>query len=52
MEAIAGLQEEMGIELDKEAGQRIAHIGELIDEFYERVIEIYPEPRKGKEKGA
>jgi hypothetical protein len=46
MEAIADLQEKMGIELDKEVGQRLTHIGQLIDEFYEKAIEICPEKKK------
>lgn len=49
MEAIAELQEKMGIELDKEVGERIAHLGQLIDEFYGMMIEAYPvKKRKGK----
>jgi hypothetical protein len=48
MEAIAALQEKMGIELNKEVGERIVHIGQLIDEFYGMMIEICPRKRKGK----
>jgi hypothetical protein len=46
MEAIADLQEKMGIELIEEVGQRLTYIGELIDEFYEKAIEICPETKK------
>jgi hypothetical protein len=50
MEAVAGLQEKMGIELSEETGKRITHIGQLIDEFYGKMIEICPLPRKRKGK--
>jgi hypothetical protein len=48
-EALADLQENIGIELDKEIGQRIARIGRLIDEFYEKALEI--RPSKGRKSG-
>jgi acyl carrier protein len=47
MEVIADLQEKMGIELSEEAGRRITHIGQLIDEFYGMIIEKRP-AKKGK----
>jgi hypothetical protein len=43
MEAIADLQEKMGIELDKEVGKRIVHTVELIDKLYGKMIEVCPE---------
>jgi hypothetical protein len=48
IEAIADLQGKMGIELDKEVGQRIVHIGQLIDEFYGKMIEMCPAKKKGR----
>jgi divalent metal cation (Fe/Co/Zn/Cd) transporter len=50
MEAIAELQEKMGIELTEEVGQRLTHIRQLIDEFHEKIIDIYPPPKKKKGK--
>ncbi|MDR1596319.1 MAG: hypothetical protein LBR99_01310 [Treponema sp.] len=47
-EAMAGLQEKMGIELTEEVGQMLAHIGQLIDEFYGKMIEICPAKKKGR----
>jgi hypothetical protein len=47
-EVMADLQEKMGIELTEEVGQRLIHIGQLIDEFYEKIIDIYPPPKKRK----
>jgi hypothetical protein len=41
-EAMAALQEKMGIELTEEVGQMLIHIGQLIDEFYKKAIELYP----------
>jgi hypothetical protein len=48
MEAIADLQEKMGIELSEEVGKRIINIGQFIDEFYGMMIKLCPEKRKGK----
>jgi hypothetical protein len=49
MEAITDLQEKMGIELSEEAGKRIINGGQLIDEFYGKMIEMRPvKKRKGK----
>lgn len=45
-EVMADLQEKMGIELTEEAGQRLAHIGQLIDEFHEKMIDIYATKEK------
>jgi hypothetical protein len=37
----------MGIELSEEVGKRIIHVGQLIDEFYGKMIEICPEKTEG-----
>jgi hypothetical protein len=50
MEVIADLQEKMGIELSEEAGRRITHIGQLIDEFYGMIIETRPAKKRNGKK--
>jgi hypothetical protein len=40
----------MGIELSEEVWKRITNIGQLIDEFYEKIIDIYPSPKRRKGK--
>jgi chemotaxis methyl-accepting protein methylase len=50
-EALAGLQERMGIELGEEVGQKINHVGQLIDELFETMIVAYPPPEKGDHNG-
>jgi hypothetical protein len=48
---MAELQGKMGIELTEEVGKRLNHIGLLIDEFHEKIIDIYPPlPEKMEEK--
>jgi hypothetical protein len=37
IEAVAGLQEKTGIELNEEMGKRVARIGQLIDKIYEKI---------------
>jgi hypothetical protein len=37
---MADLQEKMGVELTEEVGQRLIHIGQLIDEFHEKIKEF------------
>jgi hypothetical protein len=46
MEAMADLQERMGVELSEEVGQRINRIEKTINDFYEKMIEIYSHPKK------
>jgi hypothetical protein len=50
MEAIADLQERMGIELNEEMGEKIIHIEQLIDAFYEKAIAICPPERRNSKK--
>jgi chemotaxis methyl-accepting protein methylase len=45
-EALVSLQEKMGIELSEEVGNRINRVSELVDEFYAKMIVIYPPSRK------
>jgi chemotaxis methyl-accepting protein methylase len=45
-EALTDIQEKMGIELSEEVGQKLNHIGQLIGEFFEKMIVIYPPSRK------
>jgi hypothetical protein len=49
-EALEDLQKEMGIELSEEVGQRINRLGKLIDDFYEKMVEIYPSSKKKDKK--
>jgi hypothetical protein len=51
-ETITDLQKKMGIELTEEVGQRLIHIGQLIDEFHEKLIDIYPPQKKRKGRKA
>jgi hypothetical protein len=45
-EALADIQGKMGIELSEEVGNKINYIGQLIDEFFEKIILIYPPSRE------
>jgi divalent metal cation (Fe/Co/Zn/Cd) transporter len=50
MEAMADLQERMGVELSEEVGQRINRIGKLIDELHEKTVVIHPAPKRRKRR--
>jgi hypothetical protein len=49
-EAMTDLQEKIGIELTEEVGQRLIHIGQLIDEFHEKIMDICLPPKKRKRR--
>jgi antitoxin component of RelBE/YafQ-DinJ toxin-antitoxin module len=50
-EALEDIQEKMGIELSEEVGQKMNHIGQLIDEFFQKMIFFDADKhKKGKRK--
>jgi hypothetical protein len=50
MEAVVEYQKSMGVEIEKEIEERINYIGNLIDEFFQKMILVDVKPKKGKRK--